>query len=367
MVSEMENSMNDEIPGLVSVVIPSYNRAYIVAQAIESVLGQSYPNVEVVVIDDGSTDDTRRVVTAFDDRVRYIYQPNAGIAVARNSGIAAARGEFVAFLDSDDVWLPWKLEAQLAVLRQRPEVGMIWTDMTAVDESGTVVEQEYLRTFYHASFKHTQLERICEPAGMLRAFFPNAPKAAAAHPVYTGSIHSHMFMGNVVHTSTVLVRREWARRIGGFDLEMRPAGEDYDFHFRITKCGPVAFIDAPSILYRVNAADQVTAPRVVVHIARGNLRTVLRTLEEEGPSIRLPRRKINQRVAESYAWLGTELLKTGSRSEAARHLWRSLRIRPLQPTTAATLAFCFLPSGLLVATARLRRKLRGHQPRLSPA
>ena len=77
----------------------------------------------------------------------------------------------------------------------------------------------------------------------------HAPKTAAAHPVYTGSIHSHMFMGNVVHTSTVLVRREWARRIGGFDLEMRPAGEDYDFHFRITKCGPVAFIDAPSILY----------------------------------------------------------------------------------------------------------------------
>lgn len=367
MASEMQNPISDEIPGLVSVVIPSYNRAYIVGHAIESVLRQTYKNVEVVVIDDGSSDDTKSVVTAFDERVRYIYQPNAGIAVARNSGIAAARGEFVAFLDSDDVWLPWKLEAQLSVLRQRPEIGMIWTDMTAVDESGTVVEAEYLRTFYQASFRHTRIEQICEPAGMLRAFFPDAPRSAAAHPVYTGSIHSHMFMGNIVHTSTVVVRREWARRIGGFDLEMRPAGEDYDFHFRITGCGPVAFIDAPSILYRVNAEDQVTAPRVVVHIARGNLRTVLRTLEEQGASIRLPRRKINHRVAESYAWLGTELLKTGSRTEAARHLWRSLAIRPLQPTTAATLAFCFLPSPLLTATARLRRRLRGHHPTLSPA
>lgn len=367
MASETQHFTDDEVPGLVSVVIPSYNRAYIVGQAIESVLRQTYENVEVVVIDDGSTDDTERVVRAFDDRVRYIYQPNGGIAVARNSGIAAARGEFVAFLDSDDVWLPWKLEAQLAVLRQCPEIGMIWTDMTAVDESGTVVEAEYLRTFYGASFKHTRIEQVCEPAGTLRSYLPNAPKSAAAHPVYTGSIHSQMFMGNIVHTSTVVVRREWARRIGGFDLAMRPAGEDYDFHFRITGCGPVAFIDAPTILYRVNAADQVTAPRVVVHIARGNLRTVLRTLDEHGATLQLPRRKINDRVAESHAWLGTELLKTGSRPEAARHLWQSLRIRPLQPTTAATLGFCFLPEPLLAVAARLRRRLRGRRPTLATA
>ena len=367
MSSQQQGQPSDEIPGLVSVVIPSYNRAYIVGQAIESVLRQTYSNVEVVVIDDGSTDDTASVVKAFDERVRYIYQPNAGIAVARNSGIAAARGEFVAFLDSDDVWLPWKLEAQMAVLRQRPEVGMIWTDMTAVTESGDVVEAEYLRTFYRASFKHTRLERICEPAGMLRSFFPGAPKVAASHPVYTGEIFSHMFMGNVVHTSTVVVRREWARRVGGFDLEMRPAGEDYDFHFRITRCGPVAFIDAPSILYRVNAADQVTAPHVVVHIARGNLKTVTRTLRNDGASIRLPRRLIRERVAESYAWLGTELLKTGDRRDAARHLWRSLLLRPAQPTTAATLVFCFLPSSVLTTAARLRRRLRGHHPTLSPA
>ena len=366
-MSQKQDPTSGEVKGLVSVVIPSYNRAYIVGHAIESVLRQTYPNVEVVVIDDGSTDDTARVVQAFDERVRYIYQPNAGIAVARNSGITAARGEFIAFLDSDDVWLPWKLEAQMAVLRQRPEVGMVWTDMTAVDESGDVVEAEYLRTFYKASFKHTQLERICEPAGMLRAFFPGAPQSAAAHPVYTGEIWSHMFMGNVVHTSTVVVRREWALRIGGFDLDMRPAGEDYDFHFRITRCGPVAFIDAPSILYRVNAQDQVTAPHVVVHIARGNLKTVMRTLQADGAALRLPRRLIRDRMAESFAWLGTELLKTGDRRDAARHLWRSLRVRPLQPTTAATLMFCYLPSGMLTTAARVRRRLRGHQPTLSPA
>lgn len=363
----MDSSVDNEVRDLVSVIIPSYNRAYIVGQAIESVLRQTHEKVEVVVIDDGSTDDTATVVKAFDDRVRYIYQPNAGIAVARNTGIAAARGEFVAFLDSDDEWLPWKVEAQLAVLRARPECGMIWTDMTAVDESGAVVEREYLRTFYKASFRHTRLEQICEPIGMLASVFPGAPKPAASHPVYTGEIYSHMFMGNVVHTSTVLVRREWARRIGGFDLEMRPAGEDYDFHFRITRCGPVAFIDAPSIRYRVNAADQVTAPHVVVHIARGNLRTVLRTLEEDGADIDLPPRAINERVAESYAWLGTELLKTGAKAEAARNLWESLRLRPFRPTTAATLAFCYLPSGLLSIAARARRRMRGHQASLSPA
>src|SRR5437764_10734914 len=96
-------------PGLVSVVIPSYNRAYIVGQAIESALQQTHRPVEVLVADDGSTDDTRRVVEGYGPPVRYFYQPNAGVSAARNLGLRHARGEFIALLDSDDRWLPWKV------------------------------------------------------------------------------------------------------------------------------------------------------------------------------------------------------------------------------------------------------------------
>jgi glycosyltransferase involved in cell wall biosynthesis len=100
--------------GVVTVLIPTYNRAYCLARAIDSALAQSYPHLEVLIVDDGSTDSTRKLVEGTyggDRRVRYLYQPNGGVSSARNHGLRQARGDYVAFLDSDDVWKPWKLQA----------------------------------------------------------------------------------------------------------------------------------------------------------------------------------------------------------------------------------------------------------------
>src|SRR5690348_13396065 len=105
----------------VSVVIPSYNSAQYVGAAIESVLVQTVPDVEILVVDDGSKDATREVVARYGDRARYLYQENAGVAVARNHGIRESSGEWIGFLDADDTWLPQKLERQLAALAAAPE------------------------------------------------------------------------------------------------------------------------------------------------------------------------------------------------------------------------------------------------------
>jgi glycosyltransferase involved in cell wall biosynthesis len=113
---------------LVSVVIPTYNYARFVSEAVDSVLAQTYPSLEVVVVDDGSTDDTREVLARYGDRIRYIYQPNAGLPAARNTGIKAARGEFIGLLDSDDVFHPRKFELQMRYMLAHPEVGMLATD-----------------------------------------------------------------------------------------------------------------------------------------------------------------------------------------------------------------------------------------------
>ncbi|HEY2324319.1 MAG TPA: glycosyltransferase family A protein, partial [Thermoanaerobaculia bacterium] len=98
----------------VSVVIPSYNYARYLGEAIDSALAQTLPPLEVIVVDDGSTDETSEVLATYADRIRVLRQKNSGVAVARNSGIAAAHGEYVAFLDADDIWLPRKLELQMA-------------------------------------------------------------------------------------------------------------------------------------------------------------------------------------------------------------------------------------------------------------
>ena len=105
---------------LVSVVVPTYNRAYCLARTIDSALGQTHPSVEVIVVDDGSVDETAEMVAArygSDARVRLIRQANAGVSAARNTGLRVARGDYVALLDSDDVWEPWKLELQVACMQ----------------------------------------------------------------------------------------------------------------------------------------------------------------------------------------------------------------------------------------------------------
>ena len=107
---------------LVSIIIPIYNYGHFLAEAIDSVINQTYRPIEVIVVDDGSTDNTANIATSYPD-VQYIYQPNQGVSVARNTGISKARGKFIAFLDADDIWLPDKLKIQIRNLEENPDIG----------------------------------------------------------------------------------------------------------------------------------------------------------------------------------------------------------------------------------------------------
>src|SRR5436190_15605234 len=138
---------------LVSIIVPTYNRAYCIEKTLDSALAQTHGDLEIVVVDDGSTDDTEALMArryGAEPRVRYIRQANTGVTGARNHGLREARGDYIAFLDSDDLWLPWKLEAQLACLAAVPEAGMVWTDMDAMNTDGAVVAPRYLTTMYNA-------------------------------------------------------------------------------------------------------------------------------------------------------------------------------------------------------------------------
>lgn len=343
-------------PGLVSVVIPTYNRAYIVGAAIASVLRQSYRPVEVVVIDDGSTDDTAAVVSRYGPEVRYFRQKNAGVSAARNHGLREALGEFVALLDSDDEWLDWKIPAQVAILRAFPEVGMVWSDMMAVDQQGAVGDPQYLRKFYSAHSR-VRIEEICRRAATLGEIWPAVPVEVAARPIYVGDIFSSMLLGNLVHTSTVLLRRERLRLTGEFDGTFRFSGEDYEFHLRCSSFGPVALLDASSIRYRVGAADQLTAPEWGLEIARNNLVTVRRWLERGKDRIELPDELIRGRLAESYGWVGDQALRAGVQWTAITHLWRSLRLKP-DPWIAGRFALSWLPRPVYRLARDLRNRLR---------
>jgi glycosyltransferase involved in cell wall biosynthesis len=204
---------------LVSVIIPTYKRAALVREAIASVLAQDYPRLEVIVVDDGSEDQTPAVVQAFGAAVTFIQQAHAGVSAARNHGVATAQGDLIAFLDSDDLWQPGKVAAQVALFQQ-PQVQACYTDETWIRRGVRVNPR-----------------RI--------------------HQKHTGWIFLQSLPLCIISPSSIMLRRELWERLGGFD-ERLPACEDYDLWLRLTAMVPVSFIPRPLIVKRGGHADQLS-------------------------------------------------------------------------------------------------------------
>ena len=205
---------------LVSVIIPTYNRSGLICTAIDSVIAQTYASTEIIVVDDGSTDDTRSVLQRYGDRIRLLSQENSGPAAARNKGIAAARGEYIAFLDSDDYWLPEKLTRQIEALEKAgPSVPCCLCNCTVLYRDGSRTS-----TFKIAGIGSDQ------PAGLW---------------LNPGAVLSTRF---VIFNQAAAIRRQALERIGGFDEKLRLL-EDYDLSLRLALDGPWTIIRDELVVY----------------------------------------------------------------------------------------------------------------------
>jgi GT2 family glycosyltransferase len=328
---------------LLSVIVPTYNRAYCLPRTIDSVLAQNYPRFEIILIDDGSQDGTGTLVAhryGHDPRIKYVYQDNQGVTVARNQALCRAQGDYIALLDSDDVWMPWKVRLQLACFRACPEIGMVWTDMEAVGPKGNVVNPAYLRTMYHA-YRWFNLAELF-PRSYSLADHSLLPELSGSR-LHVGEIFSQMVMGNLVHTSTVMLTRERFEKVRSFNEALRVSGEDYDFHLRTCREGPVGFVDTASIQYQTGLADRLTGKAYRVHAAMNCLTTVLPALRQDRARICLPPSMIRARLAEIHQWAGDALLEAGQPAPAREQLLQSLRYRPIQPRTLTLLFRASLP------------------------
>ena len=204
----------------VSVVIPTYNRLLKIKDAIESVLKQTYRDFECWVVDDGSTDGTGVALRAFGNKIKYISQDNRGASAARNLGARVSRGKYLAFLDSDDLWEPEKLEIQVTCMEENPQYPLCYTDEVWIRKGIRVNPKKR-----HAKYSGWILEKCL--------------------PLCT------------ISPSSALMKRSLFDDIGGFD-ETLPVCEDYDFWLRVTCRYPVLFIDKKLIVKRGGYGDQLS-------------------------------------------------------------------------------------------------------------
>lgn len=205
---------------LVSVIIPNYNYATYISKTIESVLGQTYKNVEIIVVDDESKDDSLAVLEAFGGRIKVIAQKNQGVSLARNNGAAAASGELVAFLDADDMWLPTKLERQVEMILNDAEIGLVHCSMTYID-----IEDKPLGEMTDGMGGHV--------AGEILRFRRGVVIGAG---------------------STSLVPKAIFDEVGGFDPRMSTAA-DWDFSYRIASRYKIGFVTERLVLYRMHGSN----------------------------------------------------------------------------------------------------------------
>ena len=215
---------------LVSVIIPAFNCGRFAAEAVESALAQDYKPMQVIVINDGSTDDTLAVLETFGAAIHLIDQKNGGPPAARNSGLRVARGAYIAFLDADDVWLPGKISAQVAYLEGHPKIGIVYTDWH-------VWQPEI-----DGSFRRPLIGNPISGDLTLDA-------------TRSGCLYNRLLLDCELLTTTVMLRASLAREIGEFDPTLL-IGEDYDYWIRASRITEIHKLAAVGALYRIqpNAA-----------------------------------------------------------------------------------------------------------------
>ena len=271
----------------VSVVIVTYNKEATVGAAIESVLRQTYQDLEILVVDDGSMDRTAERARAFGDQVRYLYKQNGGTGSARNLGIAQARGEYVAFLDGDDLWLPRKLEVQMAAFDREPTVLGVQCSAYCVNDELEVIEQ-----------------RACDPA--------------------RDSLLDFLLFHNLpAFSSTIVVRRDRIRELGGFGTDLVILS-DWDMACRLARVGILRSVPAFLVLYRHYTGNQ--SRDVGIHIEPG-IRSLTRFFSDPALDPMISRQKAHV-WARFYAMLAGGYVRNREWGPGLGWAWRAMRTSP---------------------------------------
>jgi glycosyltransferase involved in cell wall biosynthesis len=302
----------------VSVVIPAYNSAQFLGEALQSVFEQTFKDYEIIVVDDGSTDQTRKVVDRYKDRVRYVFQENGGPAKAKNRGIRDCLGEYIAFLDADDVWLPLKLEKQVSMFRQNPELAMVFTENAVFNRSCTYVTSMGKR------------KRLMQ-----------------------GDVARNIFLRSGVVTPTVMVRKVVFDKIGLFEEELRVA-EDDNMWVRIAANFKVALIDEPLVKVRAHPHRATADKEKLFESVQTNIQLLSNRYEGVKEKIE---DVIPQKISQVHFSLGYHHFENQRYKEARKAFARGIHCYLWNWRNHVYFLFSLLPENVTLGIKWLKRKI----------
>lgn len=344
----------------ISVVVPAYNAESTVGQTLDAVLGQTVPPAEIVVVDDGSKDQTRSVLEGYRDRVRLLFQPNSGPSAARNLGVSESSGTWVAFCDADDVWHPEKLRAMEAVVADRADTDLVFHDFWTII-NGSVDEP-----------RATHAARTMFP--LFQEFDISIPRILTSHRLvqtgaaevsavdtWYGSGFRWLMFGNFLMPSTVMIRRSAFEETGGFDPVFRYA-EDTEFFLRFAKSRSMLWVDYPLAGYR-RAAGTLLTSNMYPTTRNGALAVQKHCVDDasvyDGPDAQWVRRAVARRFHRLAYFCLTELKS----SEARQYARTALRHRPFDARSWMVWLGSLVPPaalrGLRTAWTSTKKRARG--------
>jgi glycosyltransferase involved in cell wall biosynthesis len=290
----------------VSIVIPTFNSAPFLPDTLESIFAQNYRDFEVILVDDGSTDDTPGIAARYQGRVTYVRQENSGgPARPRNVAIAQARGEFICLFDSDDLMLPDKLALSMRFFDRCPDVGLLFTNFTKFDERGPVPGTHL---DHYSNFWKLPKKRIAEKE----------------YRIASTVAFEALFYGNYIGTSSVVMPASVLKSIGPFDEEVTSGGlEDRDMWFRIARHHDIGFLDVVCHRYRVRPGS---ISRRAISSAEARIKVIGRYVDDglQGAT----RRQARAVVAESLRAIGFQHQANGHPRKAREFFSKSLREDP---------------------------------------
>lgn len=317
---------------LVSVVIPTFDCAEFIGEAIQSVLKQTINDYEILVVDDGSTDDTPVVVAEFGDRVCYLRQENRGVAAARNGGIRAARGRIVGFLDADDRWKPDKLERQLPLLLGADDIDIVFSRHENFGASTAGFNQ----------YDSPDLTKLLSVVAL----------GSGAYRIEDQQLFQKILRYYLLLTSSVLMRTSSFERLGGFD-ESLDIAEDTQLWLRAAKRCRIGFVDVPLVEKRIRGesltGDQAGFIRQITAMFQGLKRWL--------PDLDRDQRTAVQEALDYWYMKAYGSYRSGEKSFGPGFFWRAFLNDP-RPTAPGYLLAATLPAPLAEMGWQLDRRLR---------